>query len=77
MKILLQLLILSQHIKELNTVHLFLLLQSSEFYVFWRVSFVSDWAVDEIVVMSTHRAQSSSSANVLMELVLEIDERVV
>lgn len=77
MKELLEFLVLSQDIKKLDTVHVFLLLECSEHDVLGSMCFVGDWALDVVVVMSSHGAESSSSADVLMKFVLEVNERVV
>jgi hypothetical protein len=74
---LLQLLILSQHVEKLNTVHLLFLFKSLEDNIFWWECLISDWSADFVIVVSSHRAKSSLSAEVLMHLVLQINERVV
>jgi hypothetical protein len=50
------------------------LLQCFEFDILWSMGFICDWERNLIIVMGTHRAKGSSSADVHVKLVLEINE---
>lgn len=76
-QVLLQLLVVAQRVKQLDAVHFLLLLQGAEDNVLRWMGLVGDWPLDGVIVMGTHGAEHSSSADVLVELVLEVDERVV
>ena len=73
----LKLLILFQHLEELRCVHLLGLLECAEHNFLRRTSLVGDRALHLIVVVGAHGTKGSSAANVLVQLVLEVDEGVV
>ena len=70
----LELVVLTEDFEQFDTVHLFLLLESLEYDILRRVSFIGNGTLNEVIIVSTHRAESSSSANILMKLVLKINE---
>ena len=70
----LKLLILFQHFEELRCVHLLGLLECAEHDILWRTCLVGDRALHFVVVVGAHGAKGSSAANVLVQLVLEVDE---
>lgn len=73
----LKLLILFQHLEELRCVHLLGLLECAEHDVLWCACLVGDRALHLVVVVGAHGTKGSSAANVLVQLVLEVDEGVV
>jgi len=76
-QVLLELLVLSQCIEQLNAIHFLGLLQGCELDILRGEGFVDDWALNLRQIMGSHRSESSSPADVLMELVLEVNERIV
>lgn len=76
-QILLQFLIFLEFLEQLLCIHAFSLFKCLENNIFWFSCFISDWSLNLIIVMGSHWAKGSSSANVLMKLILQINEWVV
>jgi len=62
---------------EFSSGHAFGLLESLELNVGGGDGLVGDGSSDLIQIVSSHRSELASTADVLMELILEVDERVV
>ena len=66
-----------EHFKQFHCVHALSLFKGLEYNILWWNSFISNWPFDLAQIMSSHGSKLPSSADVLMQLVLQVNERVV
>ncbi len=76
-QVLLEFLVCAQLGEQLLSIHGLSLLQGLEYYFLRSHCLVGNRSLNLVVVMRSHGAQGSLPADVLMELVLEVDEGVV
>jgi len=69
--------IIAENIEECISIHCFALLKGLEHDFRRRNSLISDWSIHFVQVMGSNRSQGTSTADILMQLILQIDEGVV
>ena len=66
-----------ENIEKINCIHGLFLFKGLELDLGGRLGRVNNWALDFVEIVSSHGGKHSSPADILMQLILEIDERVV